>query len=52
MKNVLFIICTLCNLKCKHYHLLHCKDRILSLKQFSLLDKDLTYITVGISMYL
>jgi hypothetical protein len=34
------IICTLCNLKCKRYHLLECKDRILSLKQYALLDKD------------
>jgi hypothetical protein len=37
LKNVL---CTVCNLKCERYHLLKCKDRILSLKQYALLDKD------------
>jgi hypothetical protein len=34
-------ICTVCNLKCERYHLLiKCKDRILSLKQYTLLNKD------------
>jgi hypothetical protein len=33
-------ICTVCNLKCERYHLLKCKDRILPLKQYALLDKD------------
>jgi hypothetical protein len=37
MKNV---VCIVCNLKCERCHLLKCKDRILSLKQYALLDKD------------